>query len=302
MSNTLPWNVISENQTHIYNHIQYGASHLEKIQSILTKNLITASHTFDTNLPIIIQNVDISWTNFQKTISTILYNSIFGFHLISIPVCGSTSSFESKHESLCLRWYLMAATSPIFRISSDLPKRDPNSLSTDFIAKNAKQAIDFRYSLQYYFYNVLINGEPLMRPMFYDFPDESDAFGLVEQYMVGGDILVAHPTLPDQSLLKIYFPKSVENWFEFNGGDVYNHSQSDNGWIKLSIVASDWIGFIREGSVIPTVSQSEEVRILILFFFIFYPVISGKYRKCETQNCSKMLRRYFLQRNWSFPS
>ncbi|RZC36640.1 maltase-glucoamylase-like protein, partial [Asbolus verrucosus] len=263
MSSTLPWNVTGGNELQIIHHNDYGAQQLKSVVEGLKSNvndtvleeilIMTASHNFDESNPIIIQNYDISWNNFKSAITKTLSNSIFGDYLLSIPVCGSTDNYDtSVHESLCMRWYLMASTAPFFRISSDYPRRDPNSLNSQTASKTAKLSIDIRYKLQYYFYTVLNNFEPLMRPMFYDFSDDNTTFGLDEQYMVGKSILVAHPTIPYQSQLSIYLPKSVEVWYEFWGGLAYHQNSTKNGWITINIVETEWIGYIAHGSVIPT--------------------------------------------------
>lgn len=41
--------------------------------------------------------------------------------MIGVPVCGDTDSFnKSSHETLCIRWYIAAATMPYFRVSSGI--------------------------------------------------------------------------------------------------------------------------------------------------------------------------------------
>jgi hypothetical protein len=265
MSLTLPWNVTSDDRLQILDHNDYGALQVENVVSIFGQDsfIMTASHNADTLQPVMIQNVTISWVNFKNAIASTLYNSIFGHPLVGFPVCGSTRNFtESSHDSLCMRWYLMAATSPIFRISSDTPRRDPEAFLSQTVTNTALDAITLRYKLRYYFYTILNSGEPLMRPMFYDFPNDNNTFNLVEQYAVG-DILVKHPTLPSQTQLKIYLPKSVKVWYEFWGGDAYDLSSTNETEITLTIAETDWIAFIPEGTIIPLVDESDANKTLV---------------------------------------
>lgn len=253
MSSTIPWNATSHNQTHFSNHNKYGRSQLEAIVSGFTTTsddrfIMSATNDVDLFYPVVVENLNTSWTNFQDAISKMLYNSVFNHPLIGIPVCGSTATFDKvTHEQLCIRWYLMASTSPFFRISSE--SRFPNSLNTLTATNLALRAIDIRYQLQYYYHWVLKTGEPLTRPMFYEFPTDNNTYGLNTQYMVGDSILVAHPTLPDQTSLKIYLPGGI--WYEIWGGTPYYGS-----WIELSVVESDWIGFVPEGKIVPLVDVS----------------------------------------------
>ncbi|KAJ3627954.1 hypothetical protein MTP99_015288 [Tenebrio molitor] len=265
MSLTLPWNVTSDDRLQILDHNDYGALQVENVVSIFGQDsfIMTASHNADTLQPVMIQNVTISWVNFKNAIASTLYNSIFGHPLVGFPVCGSTRNFtESSHDSLCMRWYLMASTSPIFRISSDTPRRDPEAFLSQTVTNTALDAITLRYKLRYYFYTILNSGEPLMRPMFYDFPNDNNTFNLVEQYAVG-DILVKHPTLPSQTQLKIYLPKSVKVWYEFWGGDAYDLSSTNETEITLTIAETDWIAFIPEGTIIPLVDESDTNKTLV---------------------------------------
>ncbi|XP_044258231.1 lysosomal alpha-glucosidase-like [Tribolium madens] len=266
MSYTLPWDVYSGSQLQMLDHNDYGALQIQKFLSVLSNSsLMTASHNFETTHPLIIQNVAISWVNFKKAISQILYNSIAGNPMTSIPICGSTGNFDvSTHEALCTRWYLMGTTAPIFRISSDMPRRDPTSLGSGAFGQAARRAIEIRYSLLYYYYTVLNQDkEPLMRPMFYDFTSDNDTFSLIDQYMVGKHLLVAHPTLPDRTQITLYLPKSVNVWYEFWGGEAYGSSRNKS-WITLTLVDTDLVAFVREGGIIPWTTDDNETKIVQL--------------------------------------
>lgn len=209
---------------------------------------MTASFDYGISQAAIVQNVDASWTNFHHVMRQALYHSLLGGPLISIPVCGSLNDYNATtHEALCIRWYLMAATMPIFRISSDFPRRDPASLGTGYARRIALNAISRRQQLLMYFHTVLSSGEPLVRPMFYDFYMDNETIVLDQQYMVGSSLLVAQPVLPDVTLIRIYLPPSVGVWYEFWGGR--NHTEL--GWMQLGIVETDWIMFIAGGSMVP---------------------------------------------------
>lgn len=86
-----------------------------------------------------------------------------------------------------------------------------------------------------------------MRPMFYDFYDDNETLVLDRQYMVGPDLLVAHPVVPDASSIRIYLPPNVGTWYEFWGGAPY----TELGSLRWSVVETDWINFIKGGSILP---------------------------------------------------
>lgn len=141
----------------------------------------------------------------------------------------------------------MAATMPIFRISSDFPRRDPASLGTGHAYRIALDAIKKRNQLAVYYHTVMSSGEPLVRPMFYDFYADNETLELDQQYMVGTALLVAQPVLPDVSSVRIYLPPEVGVWYEFWGGKKH----TELGWMQMSIVETDWIMFVAGGHIVP---------------------------------------------------
>lgn len=249
MSETLPWNALtSDNSSHIFTHNSYGTSQLRLFESYTDTFLMSASYDYGMSQAAFIQNVNTSWTSFQKVIRTALYHSLLGGPLISIPVCGSTDNYNTtSQESLCMRWYLMAATMPIFMIYSDWPRRDPASLPTGYAYRIAIDAIEKRRLLSLFYHTVLTSREPLMRPMFYDFYADNETLALDQQYMLGSALLVAQPIFPDVSSVWVYLPPDAGVWYEFWGGKNYTQL----GWIQLNVVETDWIMFIAGGSIIP---------------------------------------------------
>ncbi len=66
-------------------------------------------------------------------------------------------------------------------------------------------------------------GSPVMRPLFYGFPEDKKAWEIEDQYLFGGDILVAPILYAGQRQREVYLPKG-ESWTEvwtgkrFDGG------------------------------------------------------------------------------------
>jgi alpha-glucosidase len=95
---------------------------------------------------------------------------------------------------LYVRWVEFGAFSPILRIHSDHGSRLP----WDFPPADGQIAADFfrlRYALMPYIYTAARDfydtGVALLRPMYYDYPQEEDAYRYTEQYMFGPSLLVA---------------------------------------------------------------------------------------------------------------
>jgi alpha-D-xyloside xylohydrolase len=62
-------------------------------------------------------------------------------------------------------------------------------------------------------------GTPVMRPMFYEFPDEDECWTVEDQYMYGGKYLCAPVLQPGVAARKVYLPKGRWEVMKLDGGD-----------------------------------------------------------------------------------
>jgi alpha-D-xyloside xylohydrolase len=85
-------------------------------------------------------------------------------------------------------------------------------------------------------------GEPVLRPMFYDFPEDKETWELKDQYMLGADVLVAPVLQPDCDSRVVYLPSG--RWINLFTGEAVE------GGKRLSVVtpADEMPVFLREGS------------------------------------------------------
>ena len=67
------------------------------------------------------------------------------------------------------------------------------------------------------FYEAYTTGQPVMRTMFSEFPDDEKTFTMDDQWLVGGSILVKPITAADQTSTSIYLPTSsdTDGWYDF---------------------------------------------------------------------------------------
>ncbi|KAK9890619.1 hypothetical protein WA026_011981 [Henosepilachna vigintioctopunctata] len=257
LSYTLPWDLIDGTDIHLRYHNKYGPNMQKTVNSYQAKDFsfssVSDAETFE---PLIIQNTSTLWENMKNSLVTSLYNSIFGHSLISVPVCGSNNYDRIKDENLCLRWYIMAATMPLVRISSALPLRDPINLYSNYSKNKTIEVLKRRQSLIPFYRNILAQGEPLISPMFYKFPDDKSVHNLDEQYMLAEALLVVQPMTANIEILKIYLPPGIV-WYELWGGLKYLTEKSEP-WISFPIFKTEWVSFVIEGTIIPMVTYSSD--------------------------------------------
>lgn len=68
-------------------------------------------------------------------------------------------------------------------------------------------------------------GTPVMRPLFYDFSEDKNAWNIENQYMFGGNVLVAPILYADQREREVYFPEG-STWKNYWTGEVYQGGQT----------------------------------------------------------------------------
>jgi len=130
---------------------------------------------------------------------------------------------------LLTRWYELAAFTPVFRNHSanDAPRAEPWVDGPDHLAIR-RRFIEERYRLMPYFYALAEQnartGDPLMRPLFYDYPDalKLDCDQALT-FAVGPDLVVASPARPESPRPQaICLPAG--GWYDYwTGAPVTEH-------------------------------------------------------------------------------
>jgi len=170
------------------------------------------------------------------------------------------------HECL-IRWFQYGAFCPVFRLHGD---REPHSAPLDTTgggmfgsgASNEvwsygekafeifKKYMLMRERLRPYITELMRaaheKGTPPMRPIFYDFPQDSKAWEIDDQYMFGPDILVAPVLYEGARSRKVYLPEGAE-WKNTIDSRVYGGGQ----WIESEAPIEAMPVFLRNGADLP---------------------------------------------------
>ena len=193
-------------------------------------------------------DVSRSWGGLQSQPEIALQMGMQGLAYMHSDLGGFAGA--NLDDSLYARWLQYGVFQPIFRphAQEDVPS-EPVFRSEKAKAL-AKEAIELRYKMLPYNYNLMYEnhttGAPLMRPLFFEEPDNEELFDYSEAYLWGNDILVA-PILKDSVSEKtVYFPKG-SNWFDF-----YSEEKFEGGQTKSIVVKENSIPtYVRGGSFVP---------------------------------------------------
>ena len=87
-----------------------------------------------------------------------------------------------------------------------------------------KKFIKIREELRPYIRNAMKEahekGTPVMKPLFYPFPEDEKCWEVEDEYMFGDSILVAPVLYPGETSRSVYLPAG-KKWQEFKGEKIY---------------------------------------------------------------------------------
>ncbi|THU79390.1 hypothetical protein K435DRAFT_528099 [Dendrothele bispora CBS 962.96] len=136
-------------------------------------------------------------------------------------------------EELCNRWMQLSAFTPFYRNHNTKGAISQEPYRWDSVAEASRIAIAARYSLLPYWYTLFANastrGTPPVRPLFFEFPDEPELFGVDRQFLVGSDILVTPVLSPNVTSVEGILPgRGKVIWRDFFTHQVVQSSNSSN--------------------------------------------------------------------------
>ncbi|MBM6594376.1 glycoside hydrolase family 31 protein [Microvirga pudoricolor] len=127
------------------------------------------------------------------------------------------------------------------------------------VIPQVREVITLRYRLMPYLYTQMWRAsranEPVVRPLFYDFPGDASALNVQDSYMLGPDILVA-PVLDEGATGRsVYLPDHPGGWFDFHDGRHFEGGRTI--WVEAPLGRLPL--FVRCGAMIPVTRQTDRV-------------------------------------------
>ncbi|NND52983.1 MAG: DUF5110 domain-containing protein, partial [Flavobacteriaceae bacterium] len=177
------------------------------------------------------------------------------------------------------RWLQYGVFQPIFRPHAQEQVPSEPVFREERTMELAKKAIEMRYKLLPYNYNLAFQnnqyGTPLMRPLFFE--DDSKEFYVHDDtYLWGDDFLVTPIVNPGETEKEVYFPKN-NVWI-----DLYANEKIAGGQSKKIKVSEEYIPtFVKAGAFIPFANlvQSTDqyaLREFELFYFFDKSITESK--------------------------
>ena len=189
-----------------------------------------------------------TWDHLRLCIEQLTNLGLSGFAYSGCDVGGFIGGASPE---LLTRWYELAAFTPVFRNHSgnDAPRAEPWVDGPEHLAVR-RRFIEERYRLMPYLYALAEQnartGDPLMRPLFYDYPDalKLDCDQALT-FAVGRNLVVASPARPESPRAQsICLPAG--GWYDYwTGLPVAEHKLTVTP--KLDAIPV----FVRAGTILP---------------------------------------------------
>ena len=207
----------------------------------------------------------INWKGlaYQPEFTATAANVGFGFWSHDI---GGHMGFSKKNKQdaeLFTRWVQWGAFSPIFRTHAtadgEIERRMWKYPEENLIAM--RSALQQRYALIPYIYTcsrmAYDSGVSLIRPMYYEYPDDEKAYNVPHQYYFGSNMIVApvYESMKGNSAATqtVWLPEG--NWYDYTTHELIKGGKDYTATYSLNQIPV----FVKDGSIIPT--QTAKLRV-----------------------------------------
>ncbi|XP_034349953.1 neutral alpha-glucosidase C isoform X1 [Arvicanthis niloticus] len=189
------------------------------------------------------------WSYLKISIPMLLTLSVSGISFCGADVGGFIGNPE---EELLVRWYQAGAYQPFFRghATMNTKRREPWLFGEEY-TQLIREAIRERYTLLPYlyslFYQVHVSSQPVMRPLWVEFPDDLETFAVEDEYMLGSALLVHPVTEPQTTTIDVFLPGPNEVWYNSKTFAYWKGGCT----VKIPVTLDTIPVFQRGGSVVP---------------------------------------------------
>ena len=242
------------------NHYLYlnSGRDLSKRPMLLARNSLVAAHRY----PVFYSGkLRVSWANLALIPFYNLSNANIGISWISHDIGGNYGGIEDSE--LYIRSVELGVFSPILRFNINggkYYKREPwrwDVKTKEIVTKYLQlrhRLIPYLYTEAY---NYHVDGNLLIKPMYYDYPFVYDDNIYKNQYFFGSQLMVAPITekkdvVMNRTIHKFFMPDGV--WYDFTTGKKFMGNKKYVSFFK----EEDYSVFARSGAIIPLSNKSNE--------------------------------------------
>jgi alpha-D-xyloside xylohydrolase len=178
---------------------------------------------------------------------------------LSLGLCGFTywshdagGFIQVPSRDLYSRWLALAVLTSHTRCHG-APPREPWAFGEKFVDR-FRRTVELKYQLMPYIYAQAVessqHGYPMLRALFFEFPNDPASWLIEDQYMFGSDLLVA-PMFSNAASRQVYLPPG--KWYDYQSGTAYEGEK----WHEIAAGEVPIVLLVREGAVLPHVAVAQ---------------------------------------------
>lgn len=169
---------------------------------------------------------------------------------------GGFAGGDTIDNELYTRWLQYGVFQPIYRPHAQEHIPAEPVFQKETTKARAKKAIELRYKLLPYIYNMAFDnnqtGKPLMIPLFFNEPGNNQLLTYDSAYMWGSAFLVSPVKSPGISQQRIYLPAG-SSWTDFYSGEVHQGGK----YIYAALNPENIPVYVKGGSFIPMMPEAK---------------------------------------------
>lgn len=226
-------------------------------------------------------DISASWETLRKQIVAGLQFCICGLPYWTLDIGGffvkrgipwfwdggyDAGSEDAGYRELYVRWFQYGAFLPVFRSHGTDCPREPWQFGScgDPFYEALCAAIRLRYRLLPYIYStagaVWKEDAMMMQPLFFEFPADTKAADVSDEFMLGPSLLVCPVTKPmrdpqtgaPDNTRTVYLPAG-SGWYDLKNG----HRCEGGQYIQVSVQIDSIPVYVKEGSILPVTQPGE---------------------------------------------
>jgi alpha-D-xyloside xylohydrolase len=156
-------------------------------------------------------------------------------------------------RDLYRRWMAFGALTSHMR-THGAPPREPWGYD-DAMVKDWQNGLGLRYSLMPYIYAQAhlssARGWPMLRTLFFEYPDDPTSWSIEDEYMLGASLLVAPLFADSATSRRVYLPPGT--WIDYQSGRAYAGAR----WHEITAGTVPIVLLVKDHTVLPHVAVAQ---------------------------------------------
>lgn len=183
------------------------------------------------------------WDGLHAATNQALAVSTIGYPFTELDMIGGSDDSDpptSPSKQVLVRWAQAAALTPVLLASVNPTRYDTQTVDLYRDALQLHEKL-FPYEMEQV-HRAVKSGEPIMKPIFFDYPNDKASYTINDEWLYG-DSLLAAPVLTDTTSRNIHVPAG--NWYDVQNNCVV-HGATDLANVPVTL--ADVPMFIKLGT------------------------------------------------------